>query len=225
MEVRFNDVSARSLVPAASAHNHLTIGTAIQQGAEVRMLHVFVLLIWLHAEALLSRYCSIQVHEQRMRSLHLTGCCSVAVPAQDHSYARRCGTFAQSVLSLQKVLAAATCRSPRSREYSLLRGISGTFRAGRTTLVLGPSGGGKSLLLQACCGVCPVDITGEITLNGQPLSKCCAHRTTRYVDEEDTFNSQLTVRETLLFASMVQGPRFSQGVGPPTVHCVHIYIF
>ena len=83
-------------------------------------------------------------------------------------------TFSQPALSLQQAFAAATCGSPRSREYSLLRSVSGTFRAGRTSLILGPSGGGKSLLLQACCGVCPVDTSGEITLNGQPLSKCCA---------------------------------------------------
>ena len=44
VEVRLNGLSARSIVLAASAHNHLTVGTAIQQGAEVRALLVQALL-------------------------------------------------------------------------------------------------------------------------------------------------------------------------------------
>lgn len=70
--------------------------------------------------------------------------------------------------------------------------------------------------MQACCGVAPapVAISGSITLNGQPLGACGVHRTARYIDGRDQHLGSLTVRETLVFAAMVQGPRFSPGASP-----------
>jgi hypothetical protein len=83
----------------------------------------------------------------------------------------------------------------------------------------------KSLLLQACAGIAPVHVTGEVTLNGKPLQSCGMHRTVRYVDEEDRSLPQLTVRETLLFSSTVQGPRFAPGATCATrllpFECLH----
>ena len=66
-------------------------------------------------------------------------------------------------------------------------------------------------ILQALCGVAPVKVTGEVTYNGRAPSTFNLQRTARYVDHEDLFNPELTVREVLLFSAMVQGPRFQRG--------------
>ena len=126
--------------------------------------------------------------------------------------------------AVQRAFATPSCCRHRSREYRLLSNVSGVFRSGRMSLVLGPTAGGKSLLLQACSSVAPVDtVSGDVTFNGVSVGQCCVHRTARYVDEQDNFNGSMTVRETLLFASMVQGPRFTPGAH--TVQTSHLRHF
>ena len=58
VEVRFEDLSACSIVPAVAAHNHLTIGTAMQQGAEVGFSAFWCISSSCCLEQLLLAHCS-----------------------------------------------------------------------------------------------------------------------------------------------------------------------
>lgn len=51
----------------------------------------------------------------------------------------------------------------------LLDSISFSLEAGEITALLGPSGSGKSLLLAAVSGRCPLPVTGRITFDGAAL--------------------------------------------------------
>jgi ABC-type multidrug transport system ATPase subunit len=91
--------------------------------------------------------------------------------------------------------------------YTILHDLSGVFTPGRICLVLGPPGGGKSMLMKALCGLAPTQITGDLTYNGHTQAEFNV-RTCRYVDQHNLHNPNLTVRETLNFSAMCQGPGY-----------------
>ena len=75
------------------------------------------------------------------------------------------------------------------------------FPANRTTVILGPSGGGKSTLADLLMGLLKPG-EGEILIDGQPLEKDSIHRWRRsvgYVPQESLLFHQ-TVRDNLLWA-------------------------
>ena len=79
---------------------------------------------------------------------------------------------------------------------------------GRTTLLLGPPGAGKSVLLQLLAGhfknsaFCRV--TGDVKYNGKDKKEFVIQRTAGLVDQYDEHIANLTVHETLDFASACQ---------------------
>ena len=110
-------------------------------------------------------------------------------------------------------------KGPKMKEVKVLQHCTGIFKPGRLTLVVGPPGGGKTMLMKACIGatpkgVAPVNVSGEITYNGHKLDEFNPMRTARYVDQFDLHNPLLTVRETLLFSARVQGPGYNRSVQP-----------
>jgi ABC-type multidrug transport system ATPase subunit len=96
--------------------------------------------------------------------------------------------------------------------FRILQNISGVFRPGTITLLVGPPGGGKSMLMKALCGVAPVATTGSITYNGHALDEFNVVRTAQYVSQHNLGNPSLTVKETLMFSAMCQGPGYNPGV-------------
>jgi ABC-type multidrug transport system ATPase subunit len=65
--------------------------------------------------------------------------------------------------------------------------------------------------MKALSGRAEVSVTGSITYNGHDLSEFNVTRTARYVDQHDLHNPALTVRETLTFSAMCQGPGYNRG--------------
>ncbi|KAL4853430.1 ABC transporter G family member 7 [Chlorella vulgaris] len=85
----------------------------------------------------------------------------------------------------------------------LLNQVSGCAAAGRLTAIMGPSGSGKTTLLAALANQMPfsprVTLRGHIAANGVPLQASKVR--SGYVQQDDLFYPQLTVRETLLMAA------------------------
>lgn len=79
---------------------------------------------------------------------------------------------------------------------------------GRTTLLLGPPGAGKSVLLQLLAGhfknTAFCHITGDVKYNGKDKSEFVIQRTAGLVDQYDEHIANLTVHETLDFATACQ---------------------
>ena len=102
------------------------------------------------------------------------------------------------------------CGRPRE-EVKILDGVSGVFRPGTTTLVLGPPGAGKSVLLQALSGRLgnkgSMRIDGDITFNGVSAlaDEFCVQQVASLVDQSDSHVATLTTRETIEFARRCQG--------------------
>ncbi|CAI9114767.1 OLC1v1015562C1 [Oldenlandia corymbosa var. corymbosa] len=91
---------------------------------------------------------------------------------------------------------------------TILNGITGMVSPGEILAVLGPSGSGKSTLLNAIAGRLPhgQGMTGTVLANNRKLSKQILRRT-GFVSQDDILYPHLTVRETLVFCSLLRLPR------------------
>jgi len=94
----------------------------------------------------------------------------------------------------------------------VLRDVHGAARAGRVLAVMGPSGSGKTSLLTAVAGnlraTKAATLTGTLLCDGAPCGGAgeVAGLRTAFVDQTDNFYTQMTVRETLLFAARLRLP-------------------
>ncbi|KAJ8577783.1 hypothetical protein ON010_g1422 [Phytophthora cinnamomi] len=88
----------------------------------------------------------------------------------------------------------------------ILKNVSGVFKPGTMTLVLGQPGSGKSSLMKLLSGRFPqernVSIDGEVTYNGSPVSEIrkVLPQLVSYVSQRDEHYPLLTVKETIEFA-------------------------
>ncbi|KAF7495524.1 ATP-binding cassette sub-family G member 1 [Sarcoptes scabiei] len=81
----------------------------------------------------------------------------------------------------------------------LLNSVNGSLKAGELLAIMGPSGAGKTTLIECISGRRRIGVSGEIIVNN------CSKRTKlAYMTQEDTFMPCLTVFETLLFASKLR---------------------
>ncbi|KAL5704226.1 ABC transporter G member 25 [Ranunculus cassubicifolius] len=94
-----------------------------------------------------------------------------------------------------------------SEERTILDGITGMVGAGEILAILGPSGSGKSTLLTALAGRLNGgrSFTGSVLANGRKLTKPVLRRT-GFVTQDDVLYPHLTVKETLVFCSLLRLP-------------------
>ncbi|KAK9828034.1 hypothetical protein WJX81_003580 [Elliptochloris bilobata] len=90
----------------------------------------------------------------------------------------------------------------------ILKDLQGRAPPGRLLAIMGPSGGGKTTLLNALAGQLPaaagLTLSGVVTVNGRPRDAARVRQA--YVQQEDLFYSQLTVWETLMMAARLRLP-------------------
>ncbi|KAG2698606.1 hypothetical protein I3843_07G157700 [Carya illinoinensis] len=92
-------------------------------------------------------------------------------------------------------------------ERTILNGITGMVYPGEVLAILGPSGSGKSTLLNALAGRLHGNgFTGTVLANGHKLNKTLLRRT-GFVTQDDVLYPHLTVRETLIFCSLLRLPK------------------
>ncbi|CAL0320522.1 unnamed protein product [Lupinus luteus] len=94
-----------------------------------------------------------------------------------------------------------------TEEKTILNSVTGIAYPGEILAILGPSGSGKSTLLNALAGrLHGHALTGTILANSSKLNKPVLRRT-GFVTQDDILYPHLTVRETLVFCSMLRLPR------------------
>ncbi|CAL8175052.1 unnamed protein product [Prunus armeniaca] len=92
------------------------------------------------------------------------------------------------------------------QERTILHGITGMVSPGEILAILGPSGSGKSTLLNALAGRLTRRHHGTVLANGRSLTKAVLRRT-GFVTQDDVLYPHLTVRETLVFCSLLRLPQ------------------
>ncbi|KAL0031878.1 hypothetical protein WJX79_002852 [Trebouxia sp. C0005] len=90
----------------------------------------------------------------------------------------------------------------KSEELELLKGITGAFRPGVLTALMGASGAGKTTLMDVLADrKTGGRITGEQKLNGRDKIKATLARVMGYVEQNDIHTPALTVVESLKFSA------------------------
>ncbi|CRL06232.1 CLUMA_CG018947, isoform A [Clunio marinus] len=84
---------------------------------------------------------------------------------------------------------------------NILKKVNGEFRSRELTAICGPSGSGKSSLLNALSGYKVNNVTGAISLNAENISTRQIRRFSSYIMQENKLHDHLTVYESMMFAA------------------------
>ncbi|KAI9096775.1 hypothetical protein K1719_025954 [Acacia pycnantha] len=107
-------------------------------------------------------------------------------------------------LKFEDVKYKVPAKGERSSEEGkhILHGITGSVRPGEILALLGPSGGGKTTLLNILSGRTKFN-GGSITYNDKPYTKSLKQRI-GYVTQDDVVFPHLTVKETLTYVALLR---------------------
>lgn len=90
----------------------------------------------------------------------------------------------------------------------LLKGVSGAFRPGVLTALMGVSGAGKTTLMDVLAGRKTGGyIEGAITISGHPKNQQTFARIAGYCEQFDIHSPNVTVYESLLYSAWLRLPR------------------
>ncbi len=96
----------------------------------------------------------------------------------------------------------------------LLKGVSGAFRPGVLTALMGVSGAGKTTLMDVLAGRKTTGyIQGSITVSGYPKKQETFARVSGYCEQTDIHSPHVTVYESLLYSAWL---RLAPEVGSAT---------
>lgn len=118
-----------------------------------------------------------------------------------------CGGYPITCNSFYKL---CICQEMKSQgvtadRLQLLSGISGAFRPGVLTALMGVSGSGKTTLMDVLSGRKTGGyIEGEIYISGYPKNQATFARISGYCEQNDIHSPQITVKESLLFSAFLR---------------------
>ncbi|KAL0927351.1 hypothetical protein M5K25_001514 [Dendrobium thyrsiflorum] len=93
------------------------------------------------------------------------------------------------------------------KRLQLLQDITGAFRLGVLTALMGVSGAGKTTLMDVLCGRKTGGIIeGDIRIGGYPKIQETFARISGYCEQNDIHSPQITIKESLMFSASLRLP-------------------
>jgi ABC-type phosphate/phosphonate transport system ATPase subunit len=119
-----------------------------------------------------------------------------------NSWASFEGNNAASVLAFENITWTADLGKKGTKQ--ILKGVSGVVQGGSVMAIMGPSGAGKTSLLQILSGQ-KLQTSGTVELNGETLG-AATKRHIGMVPQEDVLLPSITVQEALAFSAALRIP-------------------
>lgn len=99
------------------------------------------------------------------------------------------------------------CKRATGSSKFIIKDVNCEVKPGEITAIAGPSGAGKTTLLEILAGkISPVDVSGQVLVNGCPVNAKSFRRLSGYVSQEDALFPLLTVEETLMYSALLRLP-------------------
>lgn len=93
-------------------------------------------------------------------------------------------------------------------KLQLLCDVTGAFRPGILTALMGVSGAGKTMLLDVLSGRKNSGyIAADIRISGFPKKQETFARISGYCEQNDIHSPQITVQESLIFSALIRLPK------------------
>lgn len=91
------------------------------------------------------------------------------------------------------------------KRFQLLRDVTGAFRPGVLTALMGVSGAGKTTLMDVLSGRKTGGvIEGDIRISGYPKVQKTFARISGYCEQNDIHSSQITVEESIAYSAWLR---------------------
>lgn len=93
-------------------------------------------------------------------------------------------------------------------KLQLLREVTGAFRPGVLTALMGVSGAGKTTLMDVLAGRKTGGyIEGDVRISGFPKNQETFARVSGYCEQTDIHSPQVTIHESLIFSAFLRLPK------------------
>jgi len=90
----------------------------------------------------------------------------------------------------------------------LLNNVNGYVRPGQLLAIMGPSGAGKTTMLNLLAGrAYHQKISGQVLINGKEVPQTDYNQFTGFVTQDDVMHTFLTVKETIDFSATMRLPK------------------
>lgn len=114
-------------------------------------------------------------------------------------------------------------RGVTENRLELLKGVSGSFRPGVLTALMGVSGAGKTTLMDVLAGRKTGGyIEGSISISGYPKKQEAFARIAGYCEQNDIHSPHVTVHESLQYSAWLRLPAATDAATRKVIHRIQI---